>query len=48
MVSKLKQGQVQKFNNTTMVEPVASLAAQLLCFEPPHPRKTLQEGLAEC
>jgi len=21
-----------------MVEPVAGLAAQLLCFEPPHPR----------
>ena len=30
-----------------MVEPVAGLAAQLLCFDPPHPREILQEGLAE-
>ena len=30
-----------------MVEPVAGLAAQLLCFKPPHPRETLREGLAE-
>jgi hypothetical protein len=30
-----------------MVEPVAGLGAQLLCFEPPHPQETLQEGLDE-
>jgi hypothetical protein len=30
-----------------MVEPVASLVAQLLCFETPHPRETLREWLAE-
>ena len=30
-----------------MVEPVAGLAARLLCFEPPHPWETLQEGLAK-
>jgi hypothetical protein len=44
--NKVKSRQVQKFNNTTMVEPVASLAARLLCFEPLHPRETLREGLA--
>jgi hypothetical protein len=32
---------------TTMVELVAGLAAQLWCFEPPHPWETLQEGLVE-
>jgi len=30
-----------------MAELVAGLAAQLLCFEPPHPRENLREGLAE-
>jgi hypothetical protein len=33
--------------NNTMVEPVASLVARLLCFELPHPREPLQKGLAE-
>ena len=30
-----------------MVEPVAGLAAWLLCFEPLHPWETLREGLAK-
>jgi hypothetical protein len=30
-----------------MVELVAGLAAQLWCFEPPHPREPLRKGLAE-
>ena len=30
-----------------MVEPVTGLAAQLLCFKPPHPQETPREGLAE-
>ena len=33
--------------NNTMVKQVTGLAARLRCFEPPHPRETLWEGLAE-
>jgi len=33
--------------NNTMVEPVTGLAAQLWCFELPHPREPLRKGLAE-
>jgi hypothetical protein len=47
-VSKLKYGQIRNFKNTTMVEQVACLVAQLLSFEPPHSQEILQKGLAEC
>ncbi len=33
--------------NTTMVEPVAGLAAWFFCFEPPHPREPLRKGLTK-
>ena len=36
-----------RIKNTTMVELVAGLATGLRCFEPPHPRETLWEGLFE-
>jgi hypothetical protein len=41
------QGLNHPTKNTTMVEPVAGLAAWFFCFEPPHPREPLRKGLTK-
>jgi hypothetical protein len=41
------QGSNNPTKNSTIVEPVASLAAWLLCFEPHHPREPLRKGLTK-